>query len=106
MSEMMKRIESGVKQYHFIEVMGCTGGCVNGGGQPIVSAADQETIDVRKLRANTLYSIDQERKIRNARENPIVNKIYDEFLGLPNGEKAHHLLHTHYMERKIYSNLK
>ena len=101
--EMMERIKSGNKNYHFIEFMACTGGCVNGGGQPIVNAAVQEKCDVRSLRASVLYNIDSAATLRQSHENPCVQELYNEFLGSPNSHKAHHLLHTTYSKKDKYS---
>jgi NADH-quinone oxidoreductase subunit G len=83
--------------YHFVEVMACPGGCVGGGGQPY-----GVTDELRKARAEGLYSDDREKVIRYSHENPYVKKLYEDFLGEPNGEKSHHLLHTHYVERPEY----
>ncbi len=93
------------KTYHFVEFMGCTGGCINGGGQPIVPAKLQEKYDVRKLRANVLYDIDAQKELRKSHENPFVKALYDEFLEKPNSHKAHKLLHTTYNKREPYSNV-
>ena len=100
--DMMEIIEKGEKQYHFIEVMGCTGGCVNGGGQPIVKAKLQDRLDIRNLRAQVLYKIDESRELRQSHENPAVTQLYKELLGKPNSHKAHKLLHTHYTKKDIY----
>ena len=100
--ELFKRIKEG-KQYHFIEVMACTGGCINGGGQPIVNAKEQESCDVRALRASVLYQIDKDTKFHKSHENQAVLDAYKEFLGEPNSHKAHELLHTHYTPRQKFS---
>jgi iron-only hydrogenase group A len=100
---LMKRIKENKKQYHFIEVMACTGGCVNGGGQPIIPAHIAEKIDIRKERAKALYNIDSTIENRKSHTNPEIIKLYEEFLGKPNGDLAHKLLHTHYKEKKLYS---
>jgi NADP-reducing hydrogenase subunit HndD len=94
------------KKYHFVEVMGCTGGCINGGGQPIIPAHIAEKIDIRQLRAKSLYEIDQEKSIRKSHENPFVKELYDTFLEKPNSKKAHHLLHTTYHKRSSYELVK
>lgn len=73
-----------------------------GGGQPIRSSKERATIDIRKLRANCLYTIDEKSAIRKSHENPVVKKIYDEYLGNPGGHKAHELLHTTYVKRAKY----
>ncbi|XFA98303.1 NADH-dependent [FeFe] hydrogenase, group A6 [Candidatus Izemoplasma sp. B36] len=100
--EFMNRLKTTDKQYHFVEFMGCTGGCINGGGQPIVSAINQEKYDVRKLRSKVLYNIDQNTEFRKSHENPAVKAIYKDFLEKPNSHKAHELLHTHYNKRSFY----
>lgn len=101
--EMLRRIKEGKKQYHFVEFMACTGGCVNGGGQPIVDAKVQDEVDVRSLRAKALYKLDKSNKLRASHKNPNVLELYKEFLGEPCGEKSHHLLHTSYTKREEYS---
>lgn len=101
--KMFEMIAKGDKQYHFIEFMACTGGCVNGGGQPVVSAKLQDEVDVRAERAKALYSIDKAAEIRVSHENPCVKALYEEFLKEPNGHKSHHLLHTSYAKKDIYN---
>jgi NADH-quinone oxidoreductase subunit G len=83
--------------YHFIEVMACPGGCIGGGGQPY-----GVTDELRKARTEGLYCDDRDNKIRYSHENPYVKKLYKEYLGEPNGERSHHLLHTKYVERPEY----
>lgn len=100
--EMLRRVKEGKKQYAFIEFMGCTGGCVNGGGQPIVKAKDFEKIDVRKERAKALYQIDHDHQVRRSHENQSVIKLYKEYLGEPGSELAHKLLHTTYSKKDVY----
>jgi len=102
-SKLLDMIKSGEKNYTFIEVMGCPGGCVTGGGQPIVSAQDKMTCDPKVLRAKALYGEDAGKAKRKSHENEEVKKLYDEFLGKPNSHKAHELLHTHYVKREKYS---
>ena len=84
--------------YHFIEVMACRGGCVSGGGQPYGS-----NDEIRAKRAAGLYQDDENCEIRVSHKNPHIIELYDTFLKKPGGEKAHHLLHTHYTERKLYN---
>ncbi|MGL5634023.1 MAG: ferredoxin hydrogenase [Sarcina sp.] len=87
--------------YHFIEVMSCSGGCVNGGGQPHVKNTDRNDLDIRKLRAAVLYN--QDSKLlpkRKAHQNQALKRMYDEFMGQPGGERAEEYLHTHYTNRK------
>ena len=84
-------------RYHFIEIMGCPGGCIGGGGQPYAGAnaipLDEECL---KKRAQALYDIDRRKTIRRSHENPDVQRLYKEFLGRPLSPVSHKLLHTHY----------
>ena len=102
--KLLNAVKSGEKTYHFIEVMGCPGGCVCGGGTPIVSSKDRAYIDVKTERAKALYAIDAAKPERKSHENASVMALYGEgsFLGEPNGHKAHELLHTTYTARKKY----
>jgi NADH-quinone oxidoreductase subunit G/NADP-reducing hydrogenase subunit HndD len=93
---------SGEKSYHFIEVMACDGGCVTGGGQPIVDAKTREKMDVRAVRAKAIYDEDESMVLRKSHKNPYITKIYEEYLGEPNGHKSHELLHTHYVARSKF----
>ena len=102
-AELLDAIKRGEKTYHFIEVMGCPGGCVTGGGQPIVSAAKRMECDPKALRAAALYREDEGKALRKSHQNPEIQALYEEFLGRPNGHKAHELLHTTYMARPKYS---
>lgn len=97
-ANLLDKVKNGEANYHFIEVMGCPGGCINGGGQPIIMDKEK-TEEVKKLRAQGLYSIDRERKLRKSHHNPEVKKLYEEYLEEPNSHKAHHILHTHYTKR-------
>ncbi len=101
-SELLERIKKGEKQYHFIEIMGCPGGCVTGGGQPIVSSQERWDVDPRVVRAKAIYEEDRGLPLRKSHENPSVKKIYEEYFEKPNSHKAHKLLHTHYFERPKY----
>ncbi|MBZ0199934.1 MAG: [FeFe] hydrogenase, group A [Ignavibacteriaceae bacterium] len=92
---LLEQIQNGVSKYHFIEVMACPGGCINGGGQPIHQKAEK----IQK-RMRALYQIDANTKMRNSHENESVKILYKEFLGEPNSHKAHEILHTHYTDRK------
>ena len=96
---LLEKVRSGEKNYHFIEIMGCPGGCVTGGGQPIVCSKTQSEIDVKATRAKALYDEDVSLTLRKSHENPYVKALYDEFLGEPCSHKAHELLHTHYQKR-------
>ncbi|HEY8364082.1 MAG TPA: NADH-dependent [FeFe] hydrogenase, group A6 [Haloplasmataceae bacterium] len=101
--KLMELIKSGEKEYHFVEIMGCLGGCINGGGQPYVKAnARNSGVDVLKLRANVLYQEDKSKKVRKSHQNQELQTLYKEFLGKPNSEKAHELLHTHYHQREVF----
>lgn len=100
--EILEEIKSGKADYHFVEIMACPGGCVNGGGQPIKSSKIRSEVDVRKLRADALYSIDEKCTIRKSHENPVVKKIYEEYLEKPGSYRAEKLLHTSYRKREKY----
>ncbi|UTC52864.1 iron hydrogenase small subunit [Treponema sp. OMZ 803] len=100
--EFLEKIRQSIKAgedpiYHFVEVMACRGGCVGGGGQPYGC-----TDEVRKLRAAGLYTDDERAVIRTSHNNPYIKQVYSEYLGKPNSEKAHRLLHTHYQSREPY----
>ncbi len=102
---LLDEIKEGKSKYHFIEIMGCPGGCVNGGGQPVVRRAllpheDNDIVDTyRQKRADALYSEDERNTIRQSHNNPQIKELYDKFLGEPNSHKAHELLHTSYAAR-------
>ena len=100
--EILEEIKSGKADYQFVEIMACPGGCVMGGGQPIKSSKIRSEVDVRKLRAESLYSIDEKSTIRKSHENPVVKKIYKEFLKKPGSHLAEELLHTKYQKREKY----
>ena len=101
-SELLEAVKRGEKNYTFIEVMGCPGGCVCGGGTPIVPAKEKAYIDLKAERAKALYGEDAGKALRKSHQNSEIKKIYDEFLGEPNSHKAHELLHTHYHARSKY----
>ncbi len=101
-SKLLDMVKSGEKQYHFIEVMACPGGCVNGGGQPIQPGYIRNFVDLRAERAAALYKEDAGMKLRKSHENPEVKQLYADYLGEPNSHKAHEILHTHYTERGLY----
>lgn len=98
-AKLLDAIKAGEKTYHFIEIMGCPGGCVTGGGQPIVDARTRYFVDPKAARAAATYDEDEAKTIRKSHENPAIKKIYAEFLGEPCGHKSHELLHTHYVDR-------
>jgi len=95
--KIMDSIKSGKSHYHFIEFMACPGGCLGGGGQPIPTSPE-----IRRKRAEAIYSEDTGMPLRKSHLNPEITKIYNDFLGKPLGEKSHHLLHTKYSPRKRY----
>ena len=100
---VMDRIKNGTADWTFVEIMGCPGGCVNGGGQPIQPQSVRDTVDLKAVRAKALYDMDAAMPIRKSHESPVVKTLYDEFFtdGM-GGEKAHHILHTSYTARKKY----
>lgn len=99
--QILEKVRAGEADYHFIEIMCCPGGCVNGGGQPQVHAEVRNFEDVRAIRAKVLYDNDAAKPIRKSHENPSIKKLYEEYLGEPGSEKAHHVLHTSYVKRSI-----
>ena len=100
--KIMDEIRDGKSKYQFVEIMACPSGCIMGGGQPIHSSKTKMTVDIAKKRANALYTIDEKSTIRKSHENPIIKKIYKEYLQKPGSHKAHELLHTSYQEREKY----
>lgn len=94
---IMDQIAAGESPYHFIEIMACPGGCIGGGGQPIPTNEE-----IRKQRIKAIYEEDEGMPKRKSHENSELTKLYQEFLGEPNGHKAHELLHTHYRKRNRY----
>jgi len=101
-SKLLDMIKEGKAEYHFIEVMACPGGCVNGGGQPIQPGYVRNSVDLRAERAKALYSEDDAMKLRKSHDNPAVKELYETYLGEPNSHKAHEILHTSYTARKVY----
>lgn len=100
--KLCDEVKTGTSPYQFIEIMACPGGCINGGGQPVQRDSTRNNVPIKELRAKALYDEDAELSIRRSHESPVVETIYREFLGEPNSEKAHHLLHTVYTPRKKY----
>lgn len=99
--EVMEKINNGECDYTFIEVMACPGGCVNGGGQPIVSSELlNRGVDPRALRAAAIYKMDKDSPIRKSHENPVVKKLYAEYFEKPGSHIAHEVLHTTYVKRE------
>ena len=101
-AKLLDAVRAGEKKYHFIEVMCCPGGCINGGGQPIQPASVRNFVDVKGLRSKAIYDADKNMPIRKSHQNPSIQKVYDEFYGKPGSHKAHECLHTSYVERKKY----
>ncbi len=99
-NQLMEQIAKGNSPYHFIEVMGCPGGCITGGGQPRSSDPD-----VRMKRLQGIYREDEGKVLRKSHENPYVDSIYKEFLEYPGSHLSHELLHTHYVKRGEYNEL-
>jgi len=93
-NRVIESIRSGEKQYHFVEVMTCPGGCIGGGGQPRFT-----TNEIRRARIAAIYAEDEGKRLRKSHENPDIKKLYEEFLGVPLGDRSHHLLHTTYTPR-------
>ena len=100
---LIQKIKKGKAFYHFIEVMACPGGCVNGGGMPVHDANLQDNFANARKRASTIYDMDQYNNLRRSHENPTVKQIYKEFLGEPNGDLAHKLLHSTHKPKKRYN---
>lgn len=99
---ILEKVKEGKKQYHIVEIMACPGGCVAGGGQPLVEAGKYSyplDPDMIKKRQQALYTIDEHKTIRKSHENPYIQKLYEEFLENPGSEIAHKLLHTNYSPR-------
>ncbi len=101
---VMTQIKDGTAPWHFVEIMCCPGGCVNGGGQPIQPASVRNTVDLKTLRAKALYDQDAGMALRKSHQSPAVQQLYADYLtdGF-GGEKAHHILHTTYTARKKYN---
>lgn len=100
--KLMSMMITGEKQYEFIEVMACPGGCICGGGQPFVDSAIRDRIDVKAERSKAIYDEDEAAFIRKSHKNPYIQKVYEEFLEKPNSSKSHLYLHTHYVARSRF----
>jgi len=94
--KLLEEIKEGKSQYHAIEIMACPGGCIGGGGQPYIHG----DTSILKARQRAIYAEDAGKTIRKSHENPYIIRLYEEYLGKPLSEKSHHLLHTHYFDRK------
>ena len=100
--QLLEMVRKGEADYTFIEVMACPGGCVNGGGQPHQPGEVRNFHDLRAERAAGLYGQDKNMKLRKSHENPFIKELYDTYLEKPGSHKAHHILHTTYVKRKVY----
>ena len=100
--KLLEMVRAGEADYHFIEIMACPGGCVNGGGQPHQPGYVRNFTDLRAERAKALYSEDRGMALRKSHENPFVKELYDNYLEKPGSHKAHEILHTTYVKRKVY----
>ena len=100
--KVCEKVAKGKSDYTFIEIMCCPGGCVNGGGQPIMSSVVRENVDYKALRASALYKADKKAEFRKSHDNPVIKEVYDNYLGKPGSHKAHEILHTSYVKRTRY----
>lgn len=99
---IMDQIASGESKYHFVEIMCCPGGCINGGGQPIHHSHELNNVDIKSLRMKAIYESEKKKAIRKSHENPIIKELYSEYFGEPNSHVAHKVLHTKYTRRSKY----
>lgn len=97
---IIKQIKSGEKQYDFIEIMACPGGCVNGGGQPTLSDSVRNSVELKETRAKALYAADVKNEYRRSADSPVMDVLYNDYFQFPNSHKAHKILHTSYKENK------
>ena len=100
--KVIEQIKSGEKDYTFVEIMACPGGCINGGGQPYVPDEIRNTVDLKAVRAKALYDYDKKNKLRCSHDTPAVEMLYKEYFGKPLSHKSHELLHTTYHQRDKY----
>ena len=99
---IMDKIKDGTADYHFVEIMCCPGGCINGGGQPVQDATTRNFTDLKALRAAALYADDSSKVLRKSHLNPDVKEAYDNFFEKPGSHKAHEILHTSYVARPLF----
>jgi iron-only hydrogenase group A len=100
-NKLLEMVREDPKKYHFIEIMGCPGGCIGGGGQPYANSNSQPLDeDILEKRASTLYNIDRQKTFRRSNANPHIQRLYREYLGRPLSPTSHELLHTHYKEKE------
>ncbi len=100
---VMEAIKNGTADYHFVEIMACPGGCVNGGGQPVQPASVHNFVDLKGIRGKALYAADENLPVRKSHESEAVKTVYKEYFGEPGSHKAHEVLHTTYVKRSKYS---
>lgn len=100
--KLLEMVKKGEEEFHFIEIMACPGGCINGGGQPIHPARERNFTDIREKRSQALYAQDKTMPIRRSHENPAIKQLYEEYLGHPGSHKAHEILHTSYQEKSKF----
>jgi len=100
--QLLDAVKNGEEELHMIEIMACPGGCINGGGQPNQSDTVRNSVDLVAARSKAIYEADEGLPLRKSHENPDVKKLYDDFLGVPGSDKAHHLLHTSYKKRNVF----
>jgi len=100
--ELLDAVKNGEEEFHMIEIMACPGGCINGGGQPNQSDTVRNNVDLIAARTKAIYEADEGLPLRKSHENPDVKKIYNDYLGVPGSEKAHHVLHTKNAKRNIF----
>ncbi len=103
--EIMDKVRAGEADYHFIEIMACPGGCVNGGGQPIQPASVHNFDDIRAKRASVLYNIDKNMPLRKSHDNPVLKEVYADYFEKPGSHKAHEAFHTTYVARDRFGKL-
>lgn len=99
---ILEGIKSGEREYDFVEIMACPGGCVNGGGQPVQGDSVRNYVDLKTLRAKALYDADKKLKYRKSHESPVIKMLYDEYFDAPGKQRAHRLLHTTYVNRGMF----
>ncbi len=101
--EIIEGIKKGERDYQFVEIMACPGGCINGGGQPVQSDSVRNFVDLKTLRAKALYDADSDMELRRSHESPVMDLLYKDFFETPGSHKCHEYLHTTYVERSKYS---
>ena len=104
--KVMDEIKAGKSEYHFVEIMACPGGCVNGGGQPTQPATVHNFVDLKAIRGQALYEADKNLPVRKSHESEAVKTVYAEYFEHPGSHIAHEVLHTHYVARGLYANKK